>query len=209
MIDFIGLYRMTAIEPTLRAFGFEGLDQAEAALGQLARAGLLVEHRGREAIGGTLAYWTLAKKGAELANVSTERARPLREQAIWHHLATLWFCTMGQGRRYRLEAEEVGELFGEAPHVNSIFAADETAVYRLYVTSSKPDATIKQLSKHINDAKKRPGLRAAVARGELRFAALVETEEQEQKLRKKLSLEGIPARVIVERAPGPSTTPRG
>lgn len=209
MIDFIGLYRMATVEPTRRVFSFNDTDQAEAALGQLARAGLLVEHRGKEAIGGTLAYWTLAKKGAGLANVSTERARPLREQAIWQHLATLWFCTMGQGRRYRLEAEEVGELFGEVPHANSIYAADETAVYRLYVTSSKPDAAAKQLSKHIEDAKKRPGLKAAVDRGELRFVALVETEEQEQKLGKKLSLEGLPARVIVERAPGPSTTPRG
>src|SRR4051812_43847319 len=59
MIDFIGLYRITTIEPTRRAFAFEDLDQAEAALGQLARAGLVVEHRGKEAIGGTLAYWTL------------------------------------------------------------------------------------------------------------------------------------------------------
>jgi hypothetical protein len=191
-----------------RVFLFDDQAEAERALGLLARAGFLEEHRGKEAIGGTLPYWSLTRKGAGQADVSIERARPLREQAIWQHLATLHFCTGGQGRRYRLEPEDVAEFFGEVPHVNTIHAADERSVYRLYVTSSKPDAAAKLARKHVEEAEKREGFRIAVARGELRFAILVETEEEERKLAKRLARENLPA-VFVERIPGPLTTSRG
>lgn len=207
IIDFVGLYRLATVSAVCRVFKFDDQADAEKALGQLVRAGFLEEHRGKEAIGGTLPYWSITRKGADLTGVSIERARPLREQAIWQHLGTLHFCTGGESRRYRLESEDVAGIFGEMPHVNTIHAADESIVYRLYVTSSKPDAAVKLVRKHVEEADKRDGFRVAIARGELKIAVLVETEEMGRKLTKRIARESLPA--VVECAPGPSTTSRG
>ena len=63
IIDFVGPYRLATAEAVRRVFRFDDQAEAEAALGQLVRAGLLVEHRGKEAIGGTLPTGRSPRRG--------------------------------------------------------------------------------------------------------------------------------------------------
>jgi hypothetical protein len=119
ILNHIGRYRLTLREVLADAFG---LKHPGNILQRLRDAGLIVERRGTDDCGlpGRVSYYQLTAAGA-CDRVSSERARPMKPEALRQHLAVLWYCHFGTSPAVRLEESQMQDLFGAvAPNARQV-----------------------------------------------------------------------------------------
>lgn len=219
VLRHIALYRLTLIPVVERLFTKEHGGNAGTLLVNLAKAGFLRHHKkvADGAFPGCIPFFTLMPAGARVVGASEDRAEQLGPTALRTHLATLWFCFLSDGRRYRLEPRELGSIFAEhAPHANiPCCLADEKEgpkIYRVYETSTNIPKTIKQLRATIATIWEAPTLRPWLMSGDLGFAVLAETKAKCGHLNKAMkearnekASVADECHVIVRFAPSPAT----
>lgn len=218
ILRHVALYRLTLPIVIQRLYCVEGRTDPTTILNKLAKLGLLRPHTkmGDGALPGRVAYYTLTPDGARVVSAPKDRAEPLGPASLRIHLAVLWFCFLSDRRRYRLEPEELRELFGErAPHANIACCITEEEdgprVYRVYGTATDRAKSMKQLSSNIAKAWEVPEHRPWLEAGDLAFAILGETRPKCTDLEKALQSggrEGASPRndchVIVRLGPSPA-----
>lgn len=218
ILRHVALYRLTLPIVIQRQYCAEGKTDPTTILNKLAKLGLLRPHTKVTdgALPGRIAFYTLTPEGARAVSAPKDRAEPLGPASLRSHLAILWFCFLSDRRRFRLEPEELRELFGDrAPHANIACCITEEEdgprVYRVYGTATDRAKTMKQLRSNIAKAWETPELRPWLDAGDLAFAILGETRPKCADLQKALQpdrREGASPRndchVIVRFAPGPA-----
>lgn len=183
LLRHIGLYRLTIKETAAAALGFENAPRAGTALSALERYGFLSSGT----LPGDHRFFTLSARGAALAGVPKERGEPLGSAALSTHLSVLWFCTLSERRRYRLEPEELRELFAaDAPFHNiPHLVSDELAgrcILRVCEASGQAGHAIRSIRQHLHRAGEKPKLHSAMQAGAYRLLVLAETPEKCQHL---------------------------
>lgn len=218
ILRHVALYRLTLALIVERLFCQAG-GNAGTVLASLASAGFLrhLKKKSDGAFPGPVGFFTLTPAGARAIGVSEDRAEKLGASALRKHLATLWFCCLGERRRHRLDPDELKSLFGtNPPHPNiPMCLADEPEgprVYRVYETSTDIIKSIKQLRASIAKLWESTTVRPWMISGDLGFAVLAETRPKCTALDKALKGAGKEkpsvaeeCHVIVRFAPSPST----
>lgn len=179
ILRHVALYRLTLPDVVDRLFCRGKGGDATTILVNLAKAGLLLHHKKKEALGGEQPYFTLTREGARIVGGPEDRSEPLGESALRTHLAVIWFCCMGDRRRYRLEPDELKALLGQRSLHENIPCCiseeeDGPRVYRVYPTSTDPRSTVRQLRTNIGEAWQNAAMRPWIEARDLGFAVLAE-----------------------------------
>lgn len=146
---------------------------------------------------------------------------PSGPQSFYTHLAAFWYCLFDEKRRYRLELEELYELWKDVlpegrriPHQPAYCIsndADSPVVYCLYPTRRKKSSQIVEgVFNKLEEAAERMALQSWIEAGRYGYAILVPSEDKKhdvqsdlKKLRKQYpSLSKAP--ITVHYAPTPS-----
>lgn len=219
ILRHVALYRLTFRRAVYRAVSaVPDESTAGTALSRLVFDGMLVSHdkANKEALPGGTTYYTLSARGAKTAGVPANRSDPFKE-ALYDHLAALWFCCLSGDRRYRLEPAELEELLGgDAPRHNTTHCVAAEPVghrlYRLYRTGTDAASAVKQVREYVEEECKKPSLRDWIRTREYGFAILSETPEMCRQLRTLIQKGTGGERPLIEDAhvvaavcPGPAT----
>lgn len=109
ILDHIGRYRMT-LRPVLdRLFFADESSGCGNVLKRLIDAGLVTA---RDGLPSKRRYYQLTAKGAE-GRVPLGRTKPMRAQSLRSAIAILWFCTMGDSPRTRIESWELRDILAD------------------------------------------------------------------------------------------------
>ncbi len=186
ILRHVGLYRIT-LRPVLERVIFEGRS-CGAVLQRLRSEGLLQVGKFPR----NVSYYQLTPKAAALLALPVSRATPFGAQALHTHLGILWFCCMGQARRYRLEPDKLARLFPKqtlpGDHCIDEEKQDKPRIYRIYV----PDAhaamrnVIREIRTNFRESTAIRELDKWVEGHRYAFAILVETPERRAALKAAL-----------------------
>ena len=145
---------------------------------------------------------------------------PSTGQSLYKHLAALWYCIFDSPRRYRLDQEEMAQLWADTipgnrkvPHQPAFCLANEDhgpVIYRLYPTQKSKAAQIvdevrKKLEQDINNL----SLQRWIDAGKYGYAIIVPSQDRKQEVERelaKLSDQNAllsAARLTVHKAPPP------
>lgn len=178
ILKHIGLYWIS-IRPILERTFFDGRKCGNVMHRLIKKDGYVQSRLGLHR---TRSYYQLTERGASLLGLPRSRAASLGTQALPTRLAILWFCFMGQTRRYHLDRQRVRQMLGpDAPP--GVYCLEESQPGRLYLMRVLGDRT--------SPANVLRALRNAIARvrqcerasewmnaRRLAFAVLVETKER-------------------------------
>lgn len=186
ILRHVGLYRIT-LRPVLERVIFEGRS-CGAVLQRLRSEGLLQVGKFPR----NVSYYQLTPKATAILALPVSRATPFGAQALHTHLAVLWFCCMGQARRFRLEPEKLGRLFPKqtpsGDHCLDEEKKDKPRIYRLYA----PDAhaatrnVVREIRASFHESTDNRELDKWVEAHRYAFAILVETPERRAALKAAL-----------------------
>ncbi|HZZ26756.1 MAG TPA: hypothetical protein VFE46_02015 [Pirellulales bacterium] len=220
ILRHVGLYRLT-LEAVVRHLFFndspklKGGDPVRNMLDSLVKDKLLRLQQ----FPNKVEFWTPTIQGAKQAGVRRGRGTPRDAQSLSTHLAVLWFCCMASKRRYRLEPEDLRELFGpEKPHDNIPHCiapdGDGPRIYRIIFPEQADAATaIQQVASILDEIfmRNRP-IHDWIKARDYGMAILGQTEEKCADLNRRIhaQIEGrdpIIARghCVVELGPSPKT----
>jgi len=219
VLRHVGLYRLTMPLVVERVFSKRYGGNAGTTLGQLARAGLLRDHKtvAEGAFTNGVRFFTITPEGVKVVSAAEDRGKPLGPPAQRLHLATLWFCCLSDHRRYRLEPAELNPIFGKkALHPNVAVCLAEEAegprMYRVYESTTSAGSTIKKVRQTIAKMWNTQVLRPWMNSGQLGIAVLAETTDKCERLEAAIRrvAKGKPSiadecNVIVRFAPSPVT----
>lgn len=136
ILKHIGLY-WVSIRPILERAFFDGRPCGNVMHRLIDKEGYV---QSRTGLYRTRSYYQLTKRGATLLGLPRSRAASLGTQSLPTRLAVLWFCFMGQTRRYHLERPRVQQLLGtDAPPGN--YCLEESEPPRLYLMRVLGDRT--------------------------------------------------------------------
>lgn len=176
ILDHIARYRVS-LRPVLDRLFFDSQSSGSGnVLQRLLQGGFVTA---RDGLPGKRRYYQLTAKGAA-GRVSIERTKPIRAQALRSHIAILWFCTMGDVRRLRLEEWELRDILKEhAPEGrHCAVPGDPLRVFRVQVPGARtrPPAVISALKENIQQSYQNPVLKLWMKDGIYGFAILAEAE---------------------------------
>ena len=220
ILKHMGRYGVT-IRPVLDKLFFDGVpDACKNDLAELRNHQLVQTKPGvvPDGHGNKLAYYWLTKAGTQLAGVIPSRSRPPSPEALDRNLASLWFCCMDTPRRYRLEKQDLIELFGE----EGVQSQDEKGlivtgfhcleegldsnpcVYQLYRTTAPRDQCLREIRHRLNLARGNRAIRRWVAAKQYGFAVLTETPTKQLELQEAIKQRDFgDFRYLITSAPGP------
>lgn len=184
ILQHIGLYRIS-LRPVLERLFFDGRSSGNV-VQRLRDAG----HIALAKLPGRVSYYRLSGKGAELLQLPRSRAVAFGAQALQTHLALLWFCCMGDGRRFRTNAEELSKLFPEDPPKGDHCAepGERIRLYQVYVPG--PDTPVRRIIREVRKRFYAARLDTQLSRwidGRLySFAILVDSDERRKAVRAAL-----------------------
>ncbi|RMG58900.1 MAG: hypothetical protein D6717_02195 [Gammaproteobacteria bacterium] len=209
ILDHIGRYRIT-LRPVLdQVFFAKDSSGCGNVLRRLTNAGLVTA---REGLPSRRRYYQLTAKGAE-GRVPLGRTKPMRAQALRSAIAVLWFCTMNQRSRQRMEAWELREILaGSTPAgTHCIQPGTPTTVFRVQVPSgrTKTAGVVSALRDHMKNSFQRPVLKQMAKDQRYGFAVLAEAERTSE-LRAAIARHNLAryAPIIIESVPSPQTITR-
>lgn len=167
----------------------------------------------RDGLPGRLTYYQLTRAEAKRRGLPESRARTLQNQALHTALAVLWFCTMPDARRHRLEPVELKRVFPEqVPSAIHCIERDASThrIVRIKVTDpdSEDTTVLRALRKTVFQTAELPGLRPWLQTGRYSFGVLTETEARVERIRRTIQADeqlSSAATFLVERAPGVRT----
>jgi hypothetical protein len=209
ILDHIARYRIT-LRPVLDHVFFHTESSGSGnVLQRLLKGGYITA---RDGLPGKRRYYQLTAKGAA-GRVSIERTKPIRAQALRSHIAILWFCTMGEARRLRLETWELRDLLKEhAPEGrHCAVPGSPLRLFRVQVpgTRTRPPAVISALKDNIQESHRNPLLKLWMKDSLYGFAILAEAERAAE-LRSAAAQHKLHryAPILVESVPSPQTLAR-
>lgn len=208
ILNHIGLYQLTLRRVIEEQF-FDGGNSGNVIQRFVASKKLKV----RDGLPGRLSYYQLTRSEAKSRGLPESRARALQNQALHTALAVLWFCTMSEGNRHRLEQGEVNRLFPDAPPIGIHCVErnpDSHRLIRMKVTDpdSEDSTVLRSLRKTVFQTMTMPGLRPWIETGRYCFALLTETDARVKRIRQIIDADqqlSESATFIVEQAPGART----
>jgi len=209
ILNHVGLYQL-ALRRVIDDQFFDGGNSGNV-LQRLVRNNQL---QSRDGLPGRLRYYQLTRTEAKRLGLPESRARALQNKALHTALAVLWFCTMSEANRHRLEQHEVDRLFPDSASPTAIHcierSADSHRLIRMKV--SDPDSNdrtvLRSLRKTVFETMDMPGLRPWVGTGRYCFAILTETATRVERIRQIIDTDqelSESATFIVEQAPGVRT----
>jgi len=184
ILRHIGLYRIT-LRPVLERLYFAGRSSGNV-LQRLRDDGYIAGAK----LPGRVSYYRLSCKGVQHLQLPLSRATAFGAQALQTHLGILWFCCMGETRRFRTEGESLSKLFpGNAPKgEHCVEQGDRQRLYQVYVPG--PDTPVRRIVRELRKRFHEARLDASVERwmdGRLyAFATLVDTDKRRKALRAAL-----------------------
>jgi hypothetical protein len=178
-------------------------------INRLLKEGRIVSESG---LPGGLCYYHLSLSEARALSIPEHRAKPKKGAALRKDLQVLWFCSMSEKNRSRLERKQVAKEFGDGRGSGKPHCAEaddgKLIVYRIYAPGphSRDDYVLKSIQTDYEDAVVRPELKGWVENQMFGFAVLVETPERKERLKRLINKNGPQgARIIVEIVPGLGT----
>jgi len=206
ILDHIGLYRISLRFVIERLF-FEGMNCGNV-IQRLIKQKRVLSMAG---LPGSLAYYQLTLGEARRRNLPQDRGRAFGPRALATHLAILWFCSVTQVPRRRLEAAELRDLFDRVPsgcpHVGQ--GGPKPRVYRVYVVSSgtRIADVIKRLRSEIGSTLRKPPLGAWTAGGRYVFALLTDAAPRAEALARAVERAELHqrAQILCDGVPSPLT----
>lgn len=181
-----GLYRIT-LRPVLERLFFGGKSCGAVLQRLRSDDGLLQLGK----LPRRVSYYQLTPKAAAQLGLPVSRTTPFGTQALHRHLSILWFCCMGQPRRFRLEPDKLERLFPSHPPAGDHCVEEgdkKSRIYHLYT----PDAhaamrnVIREIRANLNEACANRALDKWLEGQRYSFAVLVETPERRAALRSAL-----------------------
>lgn len=208
ILNHVGLYQLTLRRVIDEQF-FDGGNSGNVVQRLVAGRQLQI----RDGLPGRLNYYQLTRAEARRRGLPESRARALQNQALHTALATLWFCTMSESNRHRLEQHEVDRLFPEeAPVAIHCVerSTDSHRLIRMKVTDPDSDdrTVLRSLRKMVFATMIMPGLRPWIETGRYCFSVVTETESRVQRIRQIIETDqqlSDSATFLVEQAPGVRT----
>jgi len=208
ILNHVGLYQLTLRRIIEEQF-FDGGNSGNVIQRLVASRKLLV----RDGLPRRINYYQLTRAEAKRRSLPESRGRALQNQALHTALAVLWFCTMSEANRHRLEQREVDRLFPDASPVAIHCierSPDSHRLIRMKVTDPDSDerTVLRSLRKTVFQTMALPGLRPWVETGRYCFAVLTETEARVQHIRQVIKADqqlSESATFVVEQAPGVRT----
>lgn len=208
ILNHVGLYQLTLRRVIDEQF-FDGGNSGNVVQRLVASRHLQI----RDGLPGRLNYYQLTRAEARRRGLPESRARALQNQALHTALATLWFCTMSESNRHRLEQHEVDRLFPEeAPVAIHCVerSTDSHRLIRMKVTDPDSDdrTVLRSLRKMVFATMTMPGLRPWIETGRYCFSVVTETESRVQRIRQIIETDqqlSDSATFLVEQAPGVRT----
>ena len=209
ILDHIGRYRVT-LRPVLDELFFsDDSSGCGNVLKRLIDAGLVTA---REGLPSKRRYYQLTAKGAE-GRVPLGRTKPMRAQALRSAIAILWFCTMNQQRRTRMETWELRDILGEDMPAGKhcVQPGSPPVVYRVQVPSgrTKSAGVVSGLRDHISDSLRHRVIKRMAKDKRYGFAVLAEAERVPE-LRAAVAKHSLGryAPLLIESVPSPQTITR-
>lgn len=207
LLQHIGLYRLSLRHIIERQF-FNGGNSGNVIQRLLEGSRIQARDKGFR---GRLSYYQLTLSEARRQGLPEERAASFGPQALFTHLAIVWFCCASAIRRRRLEEHELQKLFDEIPPgvAHCVEVGRDPCVFRIHTVG--PKTKIADLIKRLRAAVVTPPSRPTVAdwmqKRKYGFVVLAESIARCQAIRQSLTKSGLlsVARIHVERVPGPLT----
>ena len=184
ILQHIGLYRVS-LRPVLERLFFAGRSSGNV-VQRLRDAGYVVAAR----LPGRVRYYRLSVQGAEFLQLPLSRAVAFGAQALQTHLAILWFCCMGEKRRFRTDAEALSKLFPEDPPKGDHCAepGERMRLYQVYVPG--PDTPVRRIVREVRkrfyDARLDIQMNRWIDGRLYAFAILVDSDERRKAVRTAL-----------------------
>jgi hypothetical protein len=220
ILKHIGRYVVT-VRPVLDKLFFDGTpDGCKNDLAELKTLHLIHTKPGvvPDGHGKKLAYYWLSKPGTQLADVISSKSSPPTPAALDRNLALLWFCCMDKQRRYRLEREDLVDLFGEEAvtatdgkgsrvggfHCLERHDDSNHCVYQVYRTTAPRDQCMREIKQRLRNALASRITRRWVTAQQYGFAILTETPSKTLELEDAIKQQKFgDYRFVVTCAPGP------
>lgn len=184
ILQHIGLYRIS-LRPVLERLFF-GERSSGNVLQRLRDDGYILAGK----LPGRVSYYRLSPKGTEVLELPMSRAAAFGAQALQTHLAILWFCCMGEKRRFRTDAAGLRKLFPENPPKGDHCAehGERMRLYQVYVPG--PDTPVRRIVREVRQRFYEARLGAQLNRWiDARlygFAVLVDFDERRKAVRTAL-----------------------
>jgi hypothetical protein len=167
----------------------------------------------RDGLPGRVSYYQLTRTVAKRRGLPESRARAPQNQSLHTSLGVLWFCTMSETSRHRIENSQVEKLFPvQAPvAIHCIEQSPEShRLIRIKVVDPNSDdgTILRSVRKTVFQTTNLPGLRPWIQTGRYAFAILAETESRVERIRQIIQADqqlSETATFIVEQAPGVRT----
>lgn len=178
ILQLLGRYRVT-VRSVLSLLTDDG-SVPETALTRLLRDQLIMRSR---ALPGNRSVYQLTRKGAAAAGVSEARARLFQSQALFKHLGILLFCHVPGARRFRLEDDELRDLFGEAlPEGAHVMTTTDAAPLLLNVHVPGPRTALRSIQRRLREqlaaAWEQPAVRPLLQQRTYGYGVVTETAER-------------------------------
>lgn len=216
ILQHVGLYTIS-IRRVIEQQFFAGMDCENV----IAR--LLVESRIRANGGvagkigrlpGGISYYQLTPPEADRIGVPHHRTKQLPSAVLPRLISVLWFCTMTNKKRRRLERYELKNLFGAGtnlgtglgvPHVLEL-SGERKAILRVYTPGHVKDrAYARSLAIDAERAAEHAGLAPWIRERNYRFVVLVDSPAKQKRLQHVIERVGVPIEFSVELAPSVQT----
>lgn len=208
ILKHMGLYRLT-FRPVLERLFFPTSGCGNV-LRRLTLEGMI---RSRKGVGGNVSYYQLTAKATRRLGLPVDRSTPFNAQALQTHIALLWYCCMGQARRFRLERDSLARFFKKDIPTGDHCLEEGKALrmFQCYVPApdGQLDSVIRTLRRRFDESRANPSVYPWIETRQYGFAILVETAERQRAIREALKTEsnddGLFNRqtaIAIERAPG-------
>lgn len=175
ILSHIGLYRITLKKVLDRMF-FDGKNSYNV-VQRLKDDGHI---QSREGLPNNIAYYQLTPSEATARGLPADRGEGFEAQALRQHLGVLWFCTMNEARRHRLEVEELEALdagFPKSPQIaHCVENSEVPRVWRVEATGPRTGVggLLGRLTQHIHQARDHKKLGTWIRNRQYAFAVIVE-----------------------------------
>lgn len=209
ILDHIGRYRMT-LRPVLdRLFFADESSGCGNVLKRLIDAGLVTA---RDGLPSKRRYYQLTAKGAE-GRVPLGRTKPMRAQSLRSAIAILWFCTMADSPRKRIESWELRDILADEMPAGKhcMQPGNPPLLFRVQVPSgrTKVAGVISGLRDHMKESFAHPVVRRMAKDRRYGFAILAEAERVPE-IRSAVAKHNLGryAPILIESVPSPQTITR-
>lgn len=210
LLRHLARYRLSFKE-IIRHVVFGGSDP-DRLLGGLKTYGYIDTQKG---FGGNRVAYTLLKRGAKAAGAGRRRGEDAGTESEATHLAILGFCFLNRRSRARVEADELGDVFGplqlSGRHHCLEYASRVKRVYSVYAPgpTTPPQDVALYVRKRVSELRRQTEMEPWLINGVYALAVLVDNDERRAKIAARLDETTIDERpihdlaeIVVEVVPG-------